>query len=237
MSAPHVQHVIFDWAGTLTPWHTVDVPGIWQETARAAAPEDAVRTGEALFEAERQLAARCREAQCSGTLDEVFLAAGVIPDADVLAAYRCAWEAHTYLDPDGAGLLRGLRERGLRIGILSNTLWEADWHHEIFERDGVLDLIDASVYSSDVPWTKPHPEIFRLAMERLGATDPQSCAFVGDRLFEDIYGARESGMRTVWVPHSAIPEDERGSNSAEPDATVASLKDVLTVVDEWAAAA
>ncbi|MGW8377468.1 HAD family hydrolase [Streptomyces sp. ODS28] len=227
-----VTHVIFDWAGTLTPWHTVDVPGIWRETAGVIAPGNAEELGARLHAAERELAAKCRETHCSATLDEVFAAAGVVPGEEALAAYRRAWDAHTHLDPDGETVLRGLRERGLGVGVLSNTLWSEHWHSEIFERDGVLGLIDASVYSSEVAWTKPHPEIFRLAMDRVGAQTPATCAYVGDRLFEDVYGARRAGMRTVWVPHSAIPEEERGEE-AEPDATVHALKDLLDVVDGW----
>lgn len=228
--------VIFDWAGTLTPWHPVDVPGIWLQTARVLAPQDPQSTADRLLAAERELSVRCRDTHCSGTLDEVFQVAGVEPTPEAIAVYRRAWDAHTYLDPEGSQVLRGLRQRGLRTAVLSNTLWDADWHHEIFERDGVLDLIDASVYSSEVPWTKPHPRIFQLAMERAGASAPGACAVVGDRRYEDIHGARAAGMRTVWVPHSTIPDEERGAYEAEPDATVGTLKEVLAVVDGWAAA-
>ncbi|MEU5613952.1 HAD family hydrolase [Streptomyces sparsogenes] len=229
-----IKYVVFDWAGTLTPWHTVDLAGIWLETAREIDPDGAPDLAQRLLRAERDLMTRCRDTQCSGTLDEVFRAAGVVPDGAAIATYRRAWEEHTFLDPEGAELLRTLRERDLGVGVLSNTLWSADWHHEIFERDGVHDFIDAAVYSSEVPWTKPNPLIFELIAERLGAEDPGACAFVGDRLFEDIWGARQARMRTIWVPHSEIPEEELGSDSAVPDATAHTLKDVLTVLDSWA---
>lgn len=59
-----------------------------------------------------------------------------------------------------------LRALDLSVGVLSNTLWPRTWHREIFERDGVLDLIDAQVYSSELPWTKPHPRAFAEIMRR-----------------------------------------------------------------------
>ncbi len=63
-------------------------------------------------------------------------------------------------------LFAGLRERGIRIGVLSNTLWPRAVHEEIFARDDVLALIDGAVYTSEVPWTKPHPEAFLAALAR-----------------------------------------------------------------------
>ncbi|PJE97398.1 HAD family hydrolase [Streptomyces carminius] len=229
-----VEHVIFDWAGTLTPWHPVDLYEIWFETARVlTGVEDAAGVAEQLLRVERELMTRCRKNQCSGTLDEVFRAAGVEPSPEALAAYRRAWERHTFLDEHGVAVLRGLRERGLGVGVLSNTLWSARWHDEIFERDGVLDLIDVSVYSSETSWTKPHPEIFAAVMRQMGARSARTCVFVGDRLFEDIHGARAAGMLTIWVPHSSIPPEELGDSTAEPDAVVSTLTDVLAVVDSW----
>ncbi|MET9901083.1 HAD family hydrolase [Streptomyces sp. NPDC006446] len=231
-----VKYVVFDWAGTLTPWHTVDLPGIWRAAAEAldgVAAAEVEGVADRLFAAERELMARCRDTQCSATLGEVFERAGVVAGRRALAAYRQAWEAHTLLDPDAAEMLVGLRERGYGIGVLSNTLWPADWHEEIFDRDGVLGLLDAAVYSSEVAWTKPHPEIFAAVVERLGADSPAECVFVGDRLFEDVHGAREAGMRTILVPHSSIPAEELGARGGEPDAVVATLKDIPAVVDEW----
>ena len=58
-------------------------------------------------------------------------------------------------------LWEGLRERGIRIGVLSNTIWSRDYHRELFARDGVLDLIDGDVYSSEIHVVKPHADAFR----------------------------------------------------------------------------
>ena len=57
--------------------------------------------------------------------------------------------------------------------------------------------------------------------------------FVGDRPFDDIHGARSAGMRAVLVPHSAIPDSQRGSVQGEPDAVVNRLGDLLPIIDAW----
>jgi putative hydrolase of the HAD superfamily len=174
-----------------------------------------------------------RLTQQSGTLAEVFSAAGVTMTREAVAAYFAWWEEHTYTDPDAPPLLAALRERGIKVGVLSNTLWPRVEHDRVFRRDGVFDLIDAAVYTSEIRWTKPHPEAFRAALDAIGATDPARVVFVGDRLFDDIHGARSVGMRTVFVPHSTIPEHQRGEVNGTPDATVHRLAELLPLIDAW----
>jgi putative hydrolase of the HAD superfamily len=117
--------------------------------------------------------------------------------------------------------------------VLSNTVWPRAWHEEFFRRDWVLHLIDADVYTSEIPWTKPAPQAFLAAMEAVGVDDPARCVFVGDRLFDDIWGAGNAGMRTVHVPHSDIPSAQVGHSEGEPDAVVQRLADVYDVVTRW----
>ena len=138
-----------------------------------------------------------------------------------------------YTDPDVGPLFEALREQDIRVGVLSNTVWPREWHEEFFDRDGVLHLIDGAVYTSEVPWTKPAPEAFHAAMAAVGVDEPARCAFVGDRLFDDIWGAGNVGMRTIHVPHSDIPSTQVGHSEGEPDAVVHRLADVLTVLDRW----
>ncbi len=110
--------------------------------------------------------------------------------------------------------------------MLSNTFWPRSLHESVFARDGVLDLIDGAIYTSEIPWTKPHPEAFNAALAAVGVDDPARAVFVGDRPFDDIHGAKAVGMHAVLVPHSTVP-----THDVHPDATVQRLGDVLAVVD------
>jgi putative hydrolase of the HAD superfamily len=169
-------------------------------------------------------------------LHEILAEAGV-DEGDLrreaaLTAYRQFWEPHTLTDQQVRPLWEGLRERGIRVGVLSNTIWSGDYHRGVFERDGVLDLIDADVYSSEIAWTKPHPEAFRVAAASLGVQTFEA-AYVGDRLFEDVHGSQVAGMRAIWVPHSKIPLAEQVSVDVMPDGVAHELLDVLDIVDGW----
>ena len=152
-----------------------------------------------------------------------------------LAQYEQAWEPHTWTDPQVGPLLRSLHERDIRVGVLSNTLWPREYHEQVLARDGVLDLVDGAVFSSEIAFVKPHPEAFRAALAAVEVSDPANAVFVGDRLFDDVYGAAAVGMRTIFVPHSTIPEHQRGHTEGEPDAVVGQLSEVLAVVDGWSA--
>ncbi len=235
-----VDAVIFDWGGTLTPWKALDGRSWWRIAGELAAagviPADEVEaTGARLWQAEEELWRRAREEHRSGTLAEVLAAAGLTPDEAFYAIHDAEYEWATYLDPEAPELFAGLRERGIRVGVLSNTAWTRAQHERIFARDGVDHLLDGAVYTSEIAWTKPHPEAFLAAMRAVGASDPSRCVFVGDRPFDDIFGARQVGMRAVLVPHSDIPAVQRGHTQGEPDAVVRRLGDLLGVVDGWRA--
>ena len=230
--------MIFDWGGTLTPWHTVDLTEQWRVYASAYHSGSADAIAAALRDAEAEAWRIAREEHRSTTLEVLISSVGLDPSGPAhvraLQAYRDFWEPHTFSDEEVMPLFSAIRERGVAIGVLSNTVWSRAEHEAIFRRDGVLGLIDGAVYTSEIEWTKPHSEAFVLAMKAVGAADPRRCVYVGDRLFDDIYGARSAGMRAVLLPHSAIPEDQRGPLDGEPDAVVNRLFDLLPLVDQWA---
>jgi len=235
---PRCRAVIFDWGGTLTPWHSVDLEEQWRVFSRQVHAEE----GQALSLAARILAAeeaawvRSRTEHSSSRLREILTEAGLGEDhlrrEAALTAYREFWAPHTFTDEQVRPLWEGLRERGVLVGVLSNTIWSRDYHREVFERDGVLDLIDADVYSSELAWTKPHPEVFRAAAAALGV-DPGQAVYVGDRLFEDIHGSQQAGMRAIWVPHSEIPVSQQVSVEVTPDGVAHQLLDILDILDGW----
>ncbi len=227
-----VRAVIFDWGGTLTPWHTVDHATLWQNVCTLHfATELAERYAAAIRSAERELWLAAEREHRSATLDHVFDRAGVNATEAFLASYFEAWEPHTLTDPDAGELFRRLRAAGIRVGVLSNTMWPRSVHEQVFRRDGVLGMIDGAVYTSEIEWTKPHPEAFRAAMAAVGISDPAGCVFVGDRPFDDVYGAKRAGMRAVLVPHSDVP----AYPAAEPDAVITRLADLAPLIDAWQA--
>ncbi len=228
-----VDAVIFDWGGTLTPWRTIDYRQEWRSLAAVVVPDDVEAVTDALLAAATDVWADARDHHSSATFADICAAAGLDVCDDHAVAYRAFWEPATRTDPDARPLLTSLRADGIRVGVLSNTVWPRAWHEEIFARDGILDVIDGAVYTSEIAWTKPHEQAFVAAREAIGISDPARCVFVGDRLFDDIWGAQQAGMRTIWLPHSDIPPDQLGHSVGEPDAVVRRLSEVHDVVTGW----
>jgi putative hydrolase of the HAD superfamily len=225
-----ISAVVFDWGGTLTPWHDIDHDELWRSVCALHYPAaQAAELGAAARAAEAALWQLAEQERRSATLEEVFSRAGISPSAELLASYFTAWDPHTLTDPDVLPLLSELRNRGIKVGVLSNTMWPRHAHERIFIRDEVLDLIDGAVYSSEIPWVKPHPEAFRAAMAAIGVTDPAACVFVGDRPYDDMYGAKSAGMRTVLVPNDTVP----AFAEAQPDAVITRLSQLIPLLDSW----
>jgi putative hydrolase of the HAD superfamily len=225
--------VIFDWGGTLTRWHDIDfhAESLALAAAVTTAGHDPEESRLALHRAGAVVWGRSRNQQQSATIADLFEEAGLDHDPDLLTAYREFWEPHTYTDPEAGPVFEQLHEQGLRVGVLSNTIWPRDWHVAFFERDGVYDLVDGDVYTSEISWTKPSPHAFRAAMEAVGVSDPARCVYVGDRLFDDVWGAQQAGMRAVHVPLSAIPPAQLGHTEGAPDGIVRSLSELPALVD------
>lgn len=88
-----------------------------------------------------------------------------------------------------------LRAHGVRLGLLSN------WDSRItatLEDLGLAESFDAVTVSHEVGFEKPHPDIFRAAMSRLGSIAAETL-HIGDSLGADIKPARELGLRTLWI--------------------------------------
>ena len=229
--------VVFDWGGTLTPFHAIDLADLWSVAARIIAPERAEDLTAALMAVELEFWQRVQSERggASTTLAEVLAVAadrtGVAVEAALreraFEAHLEAWTPHTLTDPAAAPLLRDLRRRGIRTALLSNTHWPRAWHERILARDDVLDLFDVRVYTSELRHTKPHAEAFAAVLGPLRVA-PSEAVMVGDRPFDDISGAKAVGMRAVLLPNEFVP-----AAPVVPDATIAGLSELLPLVDAW----
>lgn len=231
-----IEAVIFDWGGTLTPWNSLDPHDAWRAYASTKHADDDGRAAElaaTLAAAEAARWATVRDSHRAFTTAELIADAEAGHDPSALEAYRDFWVQATRTDPEAAPMLAELRERGLLLGVLSSTAWPAQWHEDWLRRDGVFDLFDACVWSSDLAYTKPHPTAFRAAMDALGMAHPERCVYVGDRPYDDISGAKGIGMRAVLVPHSDIPAVQQVPVDVHPDGVIQSLADLPDLLADW----
>ena len=231
-----VDAVIFDWGGTLSVFVSIELVDVWRLAARHLDPAREDEIAKVLFDVEDRFWARTASTQTSGTLGDLVAEASAELGLDVGEAvleeaavrHLDAWTPHIRHQPDAAEALSALRDRGLRIGLLSNTHWPRSFHEQLLAKDGLADLIDVRLYTSEMTHMKPHPSVFRAALEAVGVDDPQRAVFVGDRPYDDVHGAQQAGMRGVLVGNDHAPSYE-----VEPDAVIARLSDLPAVIDAW----
>ena len=133
--------------------------------------------------------------------------AGLMPESSVQGffsdlydrfARREAWQVFDDVHP----ALTTLRERGLKLGIISN--WD-ERLRPLLDRLELTPWFQVIVVSAEVGFPKPAREIFAHAASLLGAS-PASILHVGDSAAEDIAGAESAGFQAVLLDRKATTD-------------------------------
>lgn len=133
------------------------------------------------------------------------------------------WAHHHHFEmyDDVPEALTTLHERGLRLGLISNSHRSLTSFQTHFALDG---LMSVSVSSAEFGVMKPDPRIFQEALDRMQVTAAQA-VMVGDSLSHDVLGARQLGMRGVWLDRS-----KRGTLDDPTIAVIGSLTELADVL-------
>jgi HAD superfamily hydrolase (TIGR01549 family) len=141
--------------------------------------------------------------------DLILQHAGIRPSEQTSAAltelhaYHSSSNLWEYVPSDVVPCLAALRERGLRLVVVSNANGTLRKHMErlrLSERfDWILDSADEGV-------EKPDPRFFRLALER-SAARAETTIHVGDLYHVDVLGARSAGLRGVLLDEADLRPD------------------------------
>jgi putative hydrolase of the HAD superfamily len=147
----------------------------------------------------------------------------------IAAELMLAWQERKgrAVPKPGAGeTIRALRQRGYRLGVISNTMSTLDIPLSL-EAFGWKDLFEVVILSADIMIRKPSPEPFLEAARRLNLS-PAQCAYIGNRLSKDIAGSKLAGyaLGLVLEPPSGPRADEVDS-PVKPDGIIHSLTGLL----------
>jgi putative hydrolase of the HAD superfamily len=124
--------------------------------------------------------------------------------------------------PEVKNVLQQLSEWDVSMGIISNTTNPVFMKELELEDTGLKEFFDFTLYSSGVPYRKPHPSIFQLAINHF-QFEPCEILFVGDSISADILGAQKVGMKTAWMNRKQDQTD------IIPDYELISLEDLLRI--------
>ena len=141
---------------------------------------------------------------------------------EILDAEQQCWDRAVEVDPDAPKLLAWLGERGIKRGVCSNAPFPPEMMRRQLESNGIAELVDAVVFSSEVGRRKPAPEVYLAALDAIGTT-AEKTLFAGDRVREDYEGPVALGMRAVVVTAHADEPPPEGIPAISSLADLASL--------------
>jgi len=118
--------------------------------------------------------------------------------------------------------LRKLREKGFKLGIVSDAPRNKAWQRLVLA--GLENEFDFVITHSDTQEFKPHPSPFTMALKKLGLL-PEAVLFVGDNPARDIKGAKAVGMKTCLARYGQIFKDKIDS-----DYEIERFEDLLKVI-------
>lgn len=152
--------------------------------------------------------------------DRFAIAASV---EDLIERYRL--EYPRFYQPDEAVLsaLRGLRQIGWRIGVVTNGPAS---QIEKIERTGLKTVIDAWSISEVLGVEKPDPGIFSETVRRCGGDDDSVVWMTGDAPLADVRGGQLAGCRTIWLHRTRT----WGVADYRPDLVAASVLDAIRFI-------
>jgi HAD superfamily hydrolase (TIGR01549 family) len=101
-------------------------------------------------------------------------------------------------------LFEHLHGQGKRVVLASSG--SRDEVEEYKRIAGIADLIESDTSSDDAQRSKPHPDIFLAAMEKLAGVDKDAVVVVGDTPY-DAEAAGKAGLRAVGVLCGGFPEE------------------------------
>ena len=152
--------------------------------------------------------------------DEAIMAgAGLpgLPDSFYRAvAARFGDPASWHVFPDVRPALARLQAAGIRLAVVSNWVWDGA---RLLDELGLADRFVTIVISDRVGYGKPHPAIFRAALDAAGVPAGRA-VHVGDSYAKDVLGAFAAGMAAML-----LVRDE-----ASPPGPAQDLPETVTIV-------
>lgn len=134
------------------------------------------------------------------TLEELGLDAGRFKEVE--KRYMHHYE-HSWDWVPGADRVYEAIRHNLPTGIVTNGFAEIQ-----YKKIRKFDLVkngEQTIISEEVGYLKPHPGIFKYAVEKAGVK-PQNVLYVGDSFNSDIEGGKRAGLRTAWFNPNPLDE-------------------------------
>jgi putative hydrolase of the HAD superfamily len=106
---------------------------------------------------------------------------------------ECLKTTFDAMPEDSLSLLKELKNRGIKIGLISNTYSD---ERDAIRQSVLFPYFDVALISYEQGIRKPAPELFTKMTKELGVK-PEECLYVGDGGSKELFAARDAGMHPV----------------------------------------
>ncbi|MEJ2252093.1 MAG: HAD family hydrolase [Candidatus Lokiarchaeota archaeon] len=114
-----------------------------------------------------------------------------------------------------------------KIGLISNTgITPGKILNKALEKREILQIFDILSYSDEIGVYKPHKEIFKRTLNNL-KTKAKRAVHIGDILETDIIGAKDYGMKAIWVKN----KQSNNPNNIKPDFEIMKIPELLDIIN------
>ncbi len=164
-------------------------------------------------------------------LDIIFKGIGIkLPDSDMKVLVRLHEEMELEFRPDFIpGVHKAIKSlhQKYKLGVISDTIFSPSRAlRNLLEGEDLLKYFDVLIFSDEIGCSKPEPDIFEEACNRLGVRF-RELVHIGDRENNDIIGPRDIGIRSVLCTAAV----DRGSANTLADAVFNNYKDLPEIID------
>ena len=123
---------------------------------------------------------------------------------------NCISDTFSAIPPESIQLLKELKQRNIKIGLMTNTFSD---ERDFIRQSELFPYFDVALISYEQGICKPDPAMYQRMIEQLGVA-PDECLYVGDGGSRELYGARDAGMKALqctwfhelaFFPHVPCP--------------------------------
>jgi putative hydrolase of the HAD superfamily len=239
--------ILFDWGSTLAAVIGQDdrlreaANQIAALLAGPAHPPAAQALADLLLAADKQAAAdpELRETDLPAYLSQWARLLGLEVDAQRLE-HACdligrMWQGSLQPFPGAKETLCTLRDRGYRLGLVSNVMFPPTYCWQELARMGFLEYFQIAVFSSGVGFRKPSPHIYNAALQAAFPGGPPAdlgrVLFVGDSPTFDVVAPARMGMKTAMVRCDKNLWTDADYALAQPDFRIDAVSELLALLD------
>lgn len=119
-----------------------------------------------------------------------------------------------------------------KLGLISDTgITPGRVLRKVLENHSILKYFQTTVFSNETGYLNPSNVMFETALKNLGIKS-KNAIHIGDLLQTDIKGAKDIGMKEIWISYNKIPSNSYSEIRITPDFTISNIKEMIPIVEK-----